>query len=110
MVARVTYRFQPLADLETDPRSETDYEFIVFGGNRIENSIGYELRRWMPMDLFSALRDAEGDLARWTRSPFRPLLDRARDSVGSDDLKKIAQEVQETTEEIAELPALGKVR
>ena len=109
MVARVTYRFQPVADLETDPRSEADYEFIVFGGTRIENSIGYELRRWMPMDLFSALRDAEGDLARWTRSPFRPLLDRARAYVDSGDLEKIAQEVQETTEEIAKLPALAEV-
>ena len=109
MVARVTYRFQPVADLETDPRSEADYEFIIFGGNRTENSIGYELRRWMPMDMFPALRDAEGDLARWTRSPFRPLLDRATADVDDGDLEKIAQEVQETTGEIAELPALAKV-
>lgn len=109
MIARVTYRFQPVADLETDPRSEADYEFIIFGGNRTENSIGYELRRWMPMDLFSALRDAEGDLARWTRSPFRPLLDRATAKVNDGDLEKIAQEVQETTKGIAALPALMEV-
>ena len=109
MVARVTYRFQPVADLETDPRSEADYEFIVFGGTRTENSIGYELRRWIPMDLFSALRDAEGDLARWTRSPFRPLLDRATADVDDGDLEEISQAVQETTEEIAALPALAKV-
>lgn len=109
MVARITYRFQPVADLDTDPRSEADYEFIVFGGNRTENLIGYELRRWMPMNLFSALRDAEGDLARWTRSPFRPLLDRAADDVDDGNLEEIAQEVQETTQKIAELPALAKV-
>ena len=109
MVARVTYRFQPVADLDTDPRSEADYEFIVFGGNRTENLIGYELRRWMPMDLFSALRDAEGDLARWTRSPFRPLLDRAAADVDDGDLEEIAQEVQETTQKIAEFPALARV-
>ena len=109
MVARVTYRFQPIADLESDPRSEQDYEFIVFGGNRTENLIGYELRRWMPMDLFSALRDAEGDLARWTRSPFRPLLDRATSDVDDGDLNELVQGVQETTEEIAAMPALAKV-
>ncbi len=109
MVARVTYRFQPVADLDTDPRSEADYEFIVFGGNRTENLIGYELRRWMPMDLFSALRDAEGDLARWTRSPFRPLLDRAAADVDDGDLEEIAQEVQKTTKKIAEFPALARV-
>ena len=109
MVARVTYRFQPVADLDADPRSEADYEFFIFGGNRTENLIGYELRRWMPMDLFSALRDAEGDLARWTRSPFRPLLDRAAADVDDGDLEEIAQEVQETTQKIAEFPALARV-
>ena len=39
------------------------------------------------MDLFSALRDAEGDLARWTRSLFRPLLDRAAAVVDAESWK-----------------------
>ena len=109
MVARITYRFQPISGLEGAPRSEADYEFIIFGGERVENSIGYELRRWMPMDLFPALRDAEGDLARWARSPFRPLLDRAAADIDEDALTEIADEVQETTEKIAELPELSKI-
>lgn len=94
MVARITYQFQPVPGLEDPPRSEADYEFVIFGGDRVENSIGYELRRWMPMDLFPALRDAEGDLARWARSPFRPLLDRAASAIDENDLKEIAGEVQ----------------
>lgn len=109
MVARITYRFQPISGLEAPPRSEADYEFIAFGGERVENSIGYELRRWMPMDLFPALRDAEGDLARWARSPFRPLLDRAAAGIEEEALQEIADEVQETTEKIAELPELSKI-
>ncbi|MGJ8642218.1 MAG: ATP-dependent nuclease [Luteolibacter sp.] len=109
MIARITYRFQPVASLEEAPRSEADYEFIVFGGERVENAIGYELRRWMPMDLFPALRDAEGDLARWARSPFRPLLDRAASAIDDDDLREIAGEVQETTEKIAKLPELAEI-
>ena len=109
MVARITYRFQPIAGLEGAPRSEADYEFIIFGGERVENTIGYELRRWMPMDLFPALRDAEGDLARWARSPFRPLLDRAAADIDEKALQEIADEVQETTEKIAELPELSKI-
>lgn len=59
MVAKVTYRFQPIAGLGRVPRSEADYEFVVFGGNRPENAVTYELRRWMPMDLFPALRIEE---------------------------------------------------
>lgn len=109
MVARITYRFQPISGLEAAPRSEADYEFIIFGGERVENTIGYELRRWMPMDLFPALRDAEGDLARWVRSPFRPLLDRAAADIDEEALNEIADEVQKTTEKIAELPELSKI-
>ena len=39
MVARVTYRYQPIPGLQGLPRSEADYEFLVFGGDRIENPI-----------------------------------------------------------------------
>lgn len=109
MVAKVTYRFQPITGIDRPPRGEADYEFVLFGGNRPENSVGYELRRWMPMDLFPALRDAESDLARWTRSPLRPLLDRAAQTIDEDDLQEIADEVHATTSRIAALPELADV-
>lgn len=109
MVAKVTYRFQPIEGIDRAPRSEADYEFLLFGGDRPENSIGYELRRWMPMDLFPALRDAESDLARWTRSPLRPLLDRAAQTIDEEELEEIAEEVHATTSRIAGLPQLADV-
>ncbi|MEJ6007756.1 AAA family ATPase [Paucibacter sp. AS339] len=109
MVARITYRYQPVAGLERAPRSEADYEFILFGGERPDNTIGYDVRRWMPMDLFPALRDAESDLARWTRSPLRPLLDRAAKTVDEDALSEIAGEAHATTSKIAALPELAEV-
>jgi putative ATP-dependent endonuclease of OLD family len=109
MVARITYRYQPVPGLKEAPRSESDYEFVIFGGDRPDNTVGYDLRRWMPMDLFPALRDAEADLARWARSPLRPLLDRAAKSVDATALKTIAGEVHKTTSEIAKLPELAAV-
>ena len=109
MVAKVTYRFQPIAGIDRVPRSEADYEFVIFGGDRPENSVSYELRRWMPMDLFPALRDAESDLARWTRSPLRPLLDRAAQTIDEEELEEIAKEVHATTSRIAGLPQLADV-
>ena len=109
MVARITYRYQPVAGRAEPPKSEADYEFIIFGGERPENTVGYELRRWMPMDLFTALRDAEADLARWSRSPLRPLLDRAAAKVDENELKGIADKVKETTAKIAQLPDLAAV-
>lgn len=109
MVARITYRYQPMPGLEGSPRSESDYEFILFGGDRSDNAVGYELRRWMPLDLFPALRDAESDLARWSRSPLRPLLDRAAKTVDAKALDTIAGEVHKTTSKIAALPELAAV-
>lgn len=109
MVARITYRYQPLPGLKGAPKSESDYEFVIFGGGRPDNTVGYDLRRWMPMDLFPALRDAEADLARWSRSPLRPLLDRAAKGIDAATLKTIAGEVHETTTKIAELPELASV-
>ncbi|MEI9974855.1 MAG: DUF2813 domain-containing protein [Ignavibacteriota bacterium] len=109
MVARITYRYQPVAGLKEAPKSESDYEFVIFGGNRPDNIVGYDLRRWMPLDLFPALRDAEADLARWSRSPLRPLLDRASKTVDAEALKTIAGEVHATTSKIAELPELASV-
>lgn len=77
MTARLTYVFQPLPTLSDDPTSDADYEFIVYGGDRIENRVGYEVRRRIPLDVMPALRDAEGDLSTWKRSPLKPLLDKA---------------------------------
>ena len=109
MVARITYLLRPVPGREEAPRSEADYEFVIFGGNRPDNHVGYDLRRWMPMDLFPALRDAESDLARWARSPLRPLLDRAARTIDPDELKKIANEVHKTSSKMAGLPELDDV-
>jgi putative ATP-dependent endonuclease of OLD family len=109
MMARITYRYQPVPGLDGEPRSEADYEFILLGGNRPDNAVGYDLRRWMPLDLFPALCDAESDLARWARSPLRPLLDRAAKTVDAKELGAIASEVHKTTSKIAALPELAGV-
>lgn len=109
MVARITYRYQPVAGLKEAPKSEADYEFVIFGGNRPDNLVGYDLRRWMPLDLFPALRDAESDLARWSRSPLRPLLDRAARTVDEKTLDTIAKDVHKTTHKMAAVPELSAV-
>lgn len=62
MVARITYRYQPIAGLDRAPRSEADYEFIVFGGGRPDNTVGYEV----------ASLDADGSVPRAARRRVRP--------------------------------------
>ena len=109
MIARLTYVWQPLPNLENDPRKDSDYEFFIFGGDRPENRISYDVRRRMPMELMPALRDCEADLARWTRSPLRPLLDNAAGAIDRDVLQELADEVDETTSKIAKVDEVEKV-
>src|SRR5580704_5842481 len=52
MVARITYRYQPVAGLKEAPRSEAEYEFTIFGGNRPDNTVGYDLRPGCPSIFF----------------------------------------------------------
>jgi len=107
MTARLTYVFRPLATLDKPPVKDSDFEFFIFGGQSEENIVSYELRRRLPMDVFHALRDAEGDLANWRRSPLRPLLEKAAGTVDKAALKGIAQNVSDASDEIAALPEIA---
>ncbi len=107
MTARLTYVLRPLATLDGPPVKDSDFEFFIFGGQSEENIVSYELRRRLPMDVFSALRDAEGDLANWRRSPLRPLLEKAAGEVDKAALEAIAQNVSDASEEIAALPEIA---
>ena len=101
MVARLTYVWQPLPGLTGKPSKDADYEFFVYGGDRPENRISYEIRRRLPLELLPALRDCESDLARWTRSPLRPLLDKAAAGIDRRALESLAEGVDTATEEVA---------
>jgi putative ATP-dependent endonuclease of OLD family len=109
MVARLTYAYQPVDGLESEPEKESDYEFVLYGGGRLENGISHELRRRLPLDLLPALRDAEGDLANWRRSPLRPLLDNTASLIDRDEIDGIAQKIAEATAEVAGVSAIGEL-
>lgn len=108
MVARLTYVFRPLPTLTGDPKSDADYEFFMYGGDRQDNRAGYEVRRRIPLDVLPALRDAERDLATWTHSPLKPLLDEAVKDVDRDEMKTIADNVLNATEAVLDVPKAKK--
>jgi putative ATP-dependent endonuclease of the OLD family len=84
MVARLTYRFQPKVELEGEPETLADYEYILFGGNDPDISVGPGVRRMLPVDVLEALRDAEKDLGNWRRSPLRPLIEQLMAELDED--------------------------
>lgn len=109
MVARLTYEFAPLLGLDHAPTKDDDFEFVTYGGDRPANHIGYEVRKRIPMEVLPALRDAEGDLARWTKSPLKPLIDRAKTEVKRSDLEILADGVSKETEKVAVLKPISSL-
>jgi putative ATP-dependent endonuclease of OLD family len=110
MIARLTYVFQPRASVSGEILKEADYEFFIYGGDRPESRVGYEVRSAIPLDVLPALRDAEADLANWRRSPLRPLLDEVSATIAREKLDQIAEQVSTASKALAEtdeIKALG---
>ena len=104
---RLTYEFRPRPDLEGAPAADEDYEFVCYGGEDEAKRFGHDLRRRITMDLLPALRDAEGDLRNWRRSPLRPLIEKAVSGIDADDLNRISEAIEEAT---GNLTAFADVR
>jgi putative ATP-dependent endonuclease of the OLD family len=108
VVARLTYLYRPKADLEgAAPESLADYEFLVFGGTDEDNALTAAQRRELPMDYLSALRDAEGDLLNWRRSPLRPIIEELTANLDETARAELQQLVNDTQEGLAARPEVA---
>jgi putative ATP-dependent endonuclease of OLD family len=99
--ARLSYRFRP--DCEGDPKSEADFDYIIFGGADETRSLPPKFRRRVVLDVMSALRDAESDLGSWRRSPLRPLIDHAFSEIDDAELVKISDAIGQASSELLKL-------
>lgn len=106
---RLTYRLRATPGLDHAPASDDDFSFVCFGGESEAKRFGHDLRRRITMDLLPALRDAEGDLAAWRRSPLRPLVEDAFVAIDAAKLKEIGEKIAEASKaaiEFGEVKAL----
>ena len=69
---RLTYEFRPRADLEADPTTDDDYEFICYGGEDEAKRFGYELRSRIRLDVLPALQRCRGRLGDLATIPTAP--------------------------------------
>ena len=99
---RLTYQFRARPDLDSEPAADDDYEFVCYGGEDETKRFGHDLRRRITIDVLPALRDAEGDLGSWRRSPLRPLIETAVGGIDVDDLNKISEAIEAATAGLAE--------
>lgn len=84
MVARLTYRYAPRADNRDGKRAV--YDWRIFGGDREDSHVPSDLRGYIWVAYLQALRDAQGDLASWNRSPLRSLLQAAAEAASEEEL------------------------
>jgi putative ATP-dependent endonuclease of OLD family len=100
--AKITYELRPKAGLGRAPKTDEDYEFVCFGGEEESREFGHDRRRRLPIDLLPALRDAEGDLSNWRRSPLRPLIEEAAKSLSPAALEEISGKIEAATASLIE--------
>lgn len=106
---RLTYEFRPKAGLDGQPASDDDYEFVCYGGESETKRFSHDVRRRITMNLLPALRDAEGDLATWRRSPLRPLIESAFRDVDREDLEVIKDAIESATGKLEEFDTVEKL-
>jgi putative ATP-dependent endonuclease of OLD family len=105
MRARLTYRFGPRDDQEEE--SPPAYQSSIYGGGDLQRRIGGELRTYLHHVHMHALRDAEGDVASWRRSPLRPLLEEVSRSTPAEELGRVAEALESASEIVRGLPAVA---
>jgi putative ATP-dependent endonuclease of OLD family len=106
--ARITYRFGPgeLEELqEGDEAFSPDaYQWSIYG-REDENPrrIPAELRARLHHEHLGALRDVEGDLRSWWRSPLRDLLEQAARDADPDELQRVREALEQANVAVSDL-------
>ena len=98
--ARLTFEFRRKPELDIESATDVDYEFVCYGGEDESRRFGHDVRRRITLDVLPALRDAEGDLRSWSRSPLRPLVEKAVMSISADDLAAIGHAIEAAADRI----------
>jgi len=108
-VVRLTYVCRKIATVIGAPSNDDDLEFVCFGGEDERKRFGHDVRRRLTMDLLPALRDAEGDLLNWGRSPLRPLIEEAFSGIEADDLEKVSKSIQDATNQLTDFNRVSQI-
>lgn len=108
LVSRLSYAFRRRPDV-AEPTKESDYEFLLYGGDDPRKRLTYRTLKRLPVEIMPALRDAEGSLASWRRSPLRPLLDEAAADMDPDALGELAAATDAVAAQLAASEEIAQV-
>lgn len=105
----LTYEYRTRPGLGRAPTSEKDFQFSCYGGRDPTRKFGHDVRSRVSMDVLPALRDAEGDLAVWRRSPLRPLIETAFGAIDRDELQGVAAQIGTATSSLMEFEPVSEL-
>jgi putative ATP-dependent endonuclease of OLD family len=106
--ARITYRFGPgeLEEGEEDLSADA-YAWSIYGGEDDDpNRMPVELRMRLYHVYLGALRDAEGDLHSWRRSPLRDLLEQAARDADPDEMQALSETLDAANAAVSDLESV----
>ncbi|CAN7391326.1 AAA family ATPase [Pararhizobium sp. LjRoot235] len=105
----LTYEYRTRPGLGRAPTSERDFQFSCYGGRDPTRKFGHDVRSRVSMDVLPALRDAEGDLAVWRRSPLRPLIETAFGAIDRNELQEVAHQIGRATSSLMEFEPISEL-
>jgi putative ATP-dependent endonuclease of OLD family len=119
LTAQLTYDFRPRTSLDKVPKEkqaeaiaaldEDDYDFIVYGGVDESNRVGSEVRKWLALVVLPALRDAEGEIQSWRKSPLRPLLERVKKTIPAKHFVAVRENLDQAKSTLVQAKGVGEL-
>jgi putative ATP-dependent endonuclease of OLD family len=107
MRARLTYRWAPRDT--GDDEATVSYRWSILGGDDQEISIGADLRDYLFLTYLHALRDVQGDIRNWRRSPLRALLEAAASAAPAEDLEGVRRAMTEANDQLNQLKVIEEL-
>ena len=112
--ARITYRFGP-GELASEDEQEQElsadaYGWTIYGRDGDDaRRIPVELRTRLHHEYLGALRDAEGDLRSWWRSPLRELLEQAAREADPAELERLRDALEDANVAVGDLGSVKEL-
>jgi putative ATP-dependent endonuclease of the OLD family len=107
MRARLTYRYAP-AEADDGAQAVT-YRGRIYGGSNFDTPIPPDWREYLHSVFLHALRDVEGDIKAWRRSPLRSLLLGASAGLAETDLSDVKEAMKAANDRLNDLQVIRQL-
>lgn len=112
-VAQISFQYRPHIQYEDDLDSATGpeyYQSIRYAGGNIQKTpSAIKFREQVSFRVINALRDIEGDLNSWQRSPLRRLT-RTMNLASQPGFQVVARDVQKATDELRQIGPIRELQ